>query len=631
MATANHFRLWILRGLIGLVLIGLVGPTDPLGSTPATAQGSIASEIIYTVDLATRKVFVVETFELGIGSDTFETLIPTDATDLDATVGFSRATTGELLDTLEMRPSGVRSFSISYTLTSASGRSSLGDARVNESFTGFALWPFHATQVKVILPVGFRSKSSLRSFTELEVGKDTYEYTAEIMGSDELWGYGFVALQDAALETRLVDAGVDTIEIAGWQSDPDWLEFTARYVAGGVPVLQELIGQDWPEENLRIFESTAPGREGYAGWYDRSASEIEISDSLDATTLLHELSHAWFNDRFYTDRWMIEGFAEEMSNEALFRLDGEAIEPTTPGEIPKGFDGLATWRPRFFFEDTWDHEFFGYETSWFVIDSLGDEIGSEGMARTIAAMQSGRGVYSLDDEPVLYPANDWRRFLDMLEHEGGSTKAEALFKTWVLAEEDQPLLERRALAVASLEEFADSDMDSVPFGVRDAVSRWHFDVAATRLAEAKTVRSDLDRLVRRADALELTLPSFFQEFYLEADQHFTVVQRLMVEADGVLDGLEANVDDMTAADRSNFEVGRFNLVESTVTNQTLNELNTNRAPEPSVLWLYLIAIGGLLFVSVASWGLRKRLRTGVIPEEISTLTGTAQPEELAYQ
>lgn len=599
------------RCVVAVLLLGVslsVGATDT-----ASAQGSITSEIIYTVDLATQSVFVSETFELARGAGSFETLIPEEAIDLTSSVAVTRTDIGELLDSVALTPGAARTVVMTYTINSAPERSSFGGARVNESYSGFSLWPFYATDVQVVLPTGFRSKGHGGLFEEFEVAKNSYEYGAEVRSNGALWGYWFIALKDTALATRTVDTGGDLIEIAGWESDPIWLDFTARYVADGVPVLQDLIGQPWPEENLRIFESTAPAREGYAGWYDRRASEIEISDSLDAATLLHELSHAWFNDRFYTDRWMVEGFAEEMSSEALFRLDGQISEPSDPGEIPGQFDGLARWRQRFFFEDTWELEHFGYETSWYVIDALGDEIGSDGITRTIGAMQSGRGVFSLEGESVLHPANDWRRFLDMLELEGGSIGAEELFRAWVVPEEDLPVLDQRRGSIAALESFADGDMASVPFGVRDAVSRWHFEEAASRLGEAKLVRVDLDHLSSKAEAAGLTLPPLLDELYLDSNQHFTLVRNLMSQAEQILDGFVAEPEQLTDSNRRNFEAGRFERVDIRLSDSIGNDLNQNRPPDSSSN-LYLTSIGGLLVVCLASLALISRLRNGVMPE-----------------
>lgn len=611
MGLATSIRSRALQCVVAVLVLSVTlwaGTTDV-----ATAKVSIESDITYTVDLAAQSVHVSETFHLGTGKGSFETLIPEEAIDLTATVALTRTDTGELLDSVSLNPGGTRTVVMTYTVTSAPERSSTGGARVNESYSGFSLWPYYATDVRVVLPTGFRSKGHGDLFDEFEVVKNTYEYKAEIESVGALWGYWFIGLKDTALTTRIVDTGVDLIEIAGWEGDSVWLDFTAGYVADGVPLLQDLIGQPWPEENLRIFESTAPAREGYAGWYDRRASEIEISDSLDAATLLHELSHAWFNDRFYADRWMIEGFAEEISAEALFRLDGDIIEPNEPGEVPKGFDGLAHWRRRFFFEDTWDLERFGYETSWYVMDALSDEIGNHGLARTIAAMQSGRGVFSVEGEPVLHPANDWRRFLDMLELDGGSTGAEALFEAWVVPEEDLPLVELRRNSIDAVETFADGDMTSVPFGVRDAVSRWQFDVAATRLAEAKLVQADLDRLTVQAEGIGLILPPLFDELYLDSNQHFTLVRNLIDEAERIINEFDTHPDQLTLSNRRNFEAGRFELIDVKSTDRIANELNQNSTPESSGT-LYLMSFGGLLVVCLASWVLISRLRNGVMPE-----------------
>ena len=56
-------------------------------------------------------------------------------------------------------------------------------------------------------------------------------------------------------------------------------------------------GLDWPVTgDIEVIEVHTPLLEGYAGIFHTDERRIEISEDLDELTILHEASHAWFND-----------------------------------------------------------------------------------------------------------------------------------------------------------------------------------------------------------------------------------------------------------------------------------------------------------------------------------------------
>ena len=108
-------------------------------------------------------------------------------------------------------------------------------------------------------------------------------------------------------------------------------------------MLEELIGRPWPiDSQLQITEATSSYLRGYAGWFSPSDKTIEVGEDLDHETLLHELSHAWFNRELFTDRWINEGFAEEYAAQALKKLGKPTDEvPLDPNS--KYAVRLADW------------------------------------------------------------------------------------------------------------------------------------------------------------------------------------------------------------------------------------------------------------------------------------------------
>ena len=176
--------------------------------------------------------------------------------------------------------------------------------------------------IDVVLPTGY----TLDDFSDVEefVRQATDEagtVTYSASGLDEEFG----ALISVSNDDRLVSTPIDVDEAAfvieSWPGDDEWITFTENHLAVGVPGLKELIGSGWPvEDELAIRETVEPAFAGYAGWFDAQASEIAVGEELDADTVFHELSHAWFNSDRFDQRWLVEGFAQTYAAE-MIRLD----------------------------------------------------------------------------------------------------------------------------------------------------------------------------------------------------------------------------------------------------------------------------------------------------------------------
>lgn len=595
-----------------LLLAAAVGATLVMGS-PALAQDDVRSELHYTVDREAAEVRVVEVLTLAQSYGEYSFWIPQEASGLRANVGISDGESDGFFRRVVLATGGARTVEVSYVLKSSAERQS-GAARVNDSFAGFQMWPSEGTDlVTVTVPAGFGAGIDPTIFAKTRTGEDQWQYESTSVQS--LWGYWFIALSDSSLVRRQVDVGVDVVEIAGWAGDDEWLDFAEEYVGQGIPTISRLTGQPWPESDLEVVESVAPAREGYGGWYSRRESQIEVSDTLDSATLLHELSHAWFNGLFYDGRWMIEGFAEEFASAALFEIDGTETEPTQPGPPPKGFTGLAEWRSRLFFEDNWDEEYYGYDTSWYVIDALSDEIGRDGMAATLEAMLNGRQTYALDGEPVLFPKNDWRRFLDMLELHGNSATAEDLFREHVVPISSQGNLDERRSALESYEEFSGGDHSVVPLGIRDAMARWRFADVDSQIASATIMTDRIDALELRASALDASLPRATADLYLASDGDFQRLEAFVQTVEQNLAAVERDGGFAQDADLRNFELGRFELmnVELEEPARDLRELNLDADSSGSSTVLPLVSVVSLAIVAFGVFSLTRRLKYGEPP------------------
>ncbi len=560
-----------------------------LAPSPAQAQTVGTSEISVEVDPA-RGVIVTERLGGGTRTATVPVVIPPEAVDITVDVPVTARTVidGFRQWDLEVGSGGA---TITYVLTSTSGRAVDG-TRINDAMVGFHLWPsLDTVEVEVTLPRGFVANMG-PAFVPTLVADETLRYRLDSTDRSLVWGLWFVAHRDSGLVTRTVDLDNGTaIVVAAWADDPEWMAFATRYVEDGVPQLEELTGLEWPIAELRLVESVAPTQEGYGGWFDLRQSEILISDSLDPDIFLHELSHAWFNDLLLEDRWVIEGMAEAYAARARIVLEGEGRVAVAPDVAPAAIDGLNDWGTPLFLDNVASYESYGYRTSYWVIDRLLDELGLAGMRAVIADLHQDRHPYGLDTDPRSVGTNDWRRFLDLLEREAGSTAADGLFREYVVSADELALLDRRAEVLSRYQAFETSSggLEAVPQGVRFAMARWEFDDAEQGVVEARRLRGELDGLASRADALGLELPGFLEETYRDSDLDFERIEDAIAETGELLTALERDPTAVDDATRRDFGLGRYERLRVDLSAAPPDRLNADRGGFDPGLFEFTVA------------------------------------------
>ncbi len=311
--------------------------------------------------------------------------------------------------------------------------------RINEAYAGFVAFGLGddgLVTVRITQPEGYQ----FDEFTDL-TGFDTSApdefgtvvHTRSGLNEDVEITVGLA--NDERLVPRALDVdGVD-IELRSWPDDPEWADFAAARVESGIPALEALIGSPWPVDgSFDVRQTVEPNLSGYAGWFDLQSSEIAVGEALDADTIYHELSHAWFNGRISTERWFTEGLAQVYAAELVRRDGGDPSEPTEPAPDNPVAEPLTEWggigSPR-------EVEEFGYDTSFWVVDALVDEIGFETAADVIDTLTLQASPYG-DSSTVAFPAEAWKRAYDMLVEVGGATAAGDLFRAHVVSPDDAP-------------------------------------------------------------------------------------------------------------------------------------------------------------------------------------------------
>lgn len=379
--------------------------------------------------------------------------------------------------------------------------------RVNPAYASFVAYGSGdpgAVTVRVTVPAGF-DVETLGDDVAMRVEGGTLVYEAIGIAAPDRWFVGISARDDGALVRTDVSVGDRLMAVESWPGDDEWAAFVRRNLDGGVPALERLIGRPWPlTARLSIVETVTPYLRGYAGWFLVRQNKIEVGEDLDDRTLLHELSHAWFNRDLFDARWVNEGMAEEFSARALGEL---GLPVPTPDEVDTASANRVTleaWSSPGRRDDADDVEAWAYNASWSVVHRLVAEIGVERMAAVIAAADQGTQAYTPGADSTA-TTTDWRRLLDLLSEIGGSQTAEDLFRRYVVRESDLDDLDARAAARQRAVALAAAGGEwAAPAGIDRSLEAWDF-AAVGRLADdATAVLAQRDRLAAAASAASLT-------------------------------------------------------------------------------------------------------------------------------
>jgi hypothetical protein len=361
--------------------------------------------------------------------------------------------------------------------------------RVNEAYAGFAAFGLGdpgLITLRIAQPFGYE----FDEFTDLSgfsAGPPdqfgTVVHTRSGLTEDVTITVG-LANDDRLVSRPLAVDGVD-IQLRSWPDDPVWADFAAARVESGIPALEALIGRPWPVDgSFDVRQSVEPNLAGYAGWFDLQSSEIAVGEELDADTIYHELSHAWFNGNVSTERWLLEGLAQVYAAE-LIRRDGEtprtpaAPSPGDPSALPlTDWGGIGS--PR-------EVEQFGYNASFWLLDQLVDEIGFDRIGAVVEALRLRESPYG-GGTAVQIPAQQWQRVYDMFVEVGDASAAGELFRAHVVAADDAALIEQRDRAAAEVGNLAERSAPwTLPVGVRNSLELWEIDTANAGVQAANAV------------------------------------------------------------------------------------------------------------------------------------------------
>jgi hypothetical protein len=443
----------------------------------------------------------------------FETSAVEDAPDLQRLkVNFPNLFNGQ-----------TRVITVAYDIAGEAPRTTKNDERVNAAYASFyaiGQGDDGNVSVHVVAPTSVSLEffgAKLKPGTTRD-GKNTY--SEESIADPYNW-YAFVsARKDAALVNTPVDTAGISINVRSWPGDTAWNEFATKQVRDGVPALASLIDEPLPIKGLEVIQATTPYLYGAAGWFQPTNNVIEVGEELNDQVVLHELAHSWFNRSYFADRWMSEGLAEEYSTRAQAALGATAKEPDAVDLKGAGAQPLTSWgnptgrRSKAYEEQ----EKYGYNTSFYVFHELTKEIGTPKMAAVYDSVVDELNPYQGPGEPVRSTQKtDWKRLLDLVQEVGGSTKAEELFKTYVLTPTEASALGDRAAARTAYAEFKQTIGSwTIPLVVPAWMSDWKFTEATEFMTRAKATLARRDALDAEAAANNLRVKADLQKMFESA-------------------------------------------------------------------------------------------------------------------
>ena len=422
--------------------------------------------------------------------------------------------------------------------------------RVNPAYLSFGAWGWGDPgyiSLNVVVPEEFSVDLSETEYSESTAeGVTTYSIT-DIEDPENFYIY-VQGYNDDALWSEFAGLDDHDVLIRSWPDDTKWAREVREAVETGLPELQALVGLEWrPDITLEIIESQDVSLAGYGGWYLEDLEVIEIGEWVDPHLVLHELSHTWFNDDLFKERWITEGLADEFSGMAADNTNLANPLDIWIEDVPNR-TGSRMWLNDWVIPDLDDpnidvYEGYGYDTSFWVIHELSEEIGSENLSAVIQAAMFDEIAYRGEPDPERVDEDDdWRRLIDLLEEVGGSNRAPALFEEYVT---DEDLSARSAARGEYADLLAQDEGWDAPYYVREPMGTWKFEIATERIGEASAILRTHDRITSNAELISATVPDSLEILYEasteELDEARAHAAALLTTSNEVVDA-KATVD-----------------------------------------------------------------------------------------
>jgi hypothetical protein len=297
----------------------------------------------------------------------------------------------------------TRTLEITYSLD-GSRLAQLDPVRVNPAHLTMWAWAWGdpgRASVRIEVPHGYQLdwggtdgsvEGLLRDFSD----RDLDVWYSEDIADPDAWWVSLTGDRPSALAVDELDVDGIAINVKSWPGDSDWYDTVTAAIEEGLPALVDAVGLDWPvDDALIISQSSIPNRVGYGGWYFTELDEIEIGEDVDEFLVLHEVSHAWFNDALFVERWIGEGLADAIPAYVLRNALDITEFPSVVSRTAAAGVRLNEWAdPQFDLEaEEAARELWAYNASYWTVHQLIDEIGMDGLTAVLVAAADDEIAY----------------------------------------------------------------------------------------------------------------------------------------------------------------------------------------------------------------------------------------------
>lgn len=476
----------IRRGFATALFVGLAMATAGVGT--ARAEATTATTYVAQPDAGVVVVTIESTTDaLSIPSIAEDVVVTLDDAPVEPALRPNGPVTGLGLP-------GTGRVRVVFSLPDGAGD---GAIRANPAHVAFPTWAWGAdgdAAVTIRVPSDFAIKVD-GAVLETAQEPGWTVMSAPVVADIAAWDVSVSARRDGALTSEIIRVGDLTYVLRSWPGEEAWAADVRSVVDLALPELADLTGIDDPlGRPLVVAQSTDPQRNGFDGWYVAATDTVEVGADPDPRVLVHEASHAWFNDLLVDERWLAEGLAETYTAEVLPAVGQPSPEPDPPDPA---VGPLASWEHTALVDATTvEAERAAYAASWWVMDAIVDDLGFEAMGNVIADLAADRSAYAAPGFTTTDTPADWRRFLDLAEVHGASPVVESVLADHVAPVDAVETLASRRELRARYAALVDDPLGWVPpVGVRTAMDRWEFEAAAERIDAAFVWLAERDRLV----------------------------------------------------------------------------------------------------------------------------------------
>jgi hypothetical protein len=247
---------------------------------------------------------------------------------------------------------------------------------------------------------------------------------------------------------------------------------------------------------------------------------IEVTEDLDPVVIVHEASHAWFNENLFSERWLYEGLAEEYAWRVQTDVGGDpGPGPQRPDPKDPGHLTLVGWTfPEVIRDQTTDdRERYGYGAAFYVVDQMVKAAGVDQMRLAFEAAKAKQTAYAGAGMPeTTSVADDWRHLLDLIEplDKPDSAAVETALRDFAISPTDAHGLDNRAPARKQYRDLLAAGKGWLPpWYVRKQMDSWTFVGAGKAMDAAAAVLALRDQVQTAATGLGLEPDGSLQNAY----------------------------------------------------------------------------------------------------------------------